>query len=214
MTPSSLLSGHPVAGLRIGLLGGSFNPAHVGHLAMSLHALRRMQLDQIWWLVSPQNPLKSEKDMASLTTRLAKARAVVRHPKIRVMDLESKLGTRYTVDTLRHMKRRFPSAHFVWLMGADNMEQITRWKEWPEIFALVPVAVFRRPAYAAGRGLGKAAQRFSRSWMLSSHAKSLVRQPAPAWLVLDNPLNNTSATAIRHLLQTEGTTAWQKRKKL
>lgn len=183
--------------LRIGLLGGSFNPAHRGHLAISLHALRRLQLDQIWWLVSPQNPLKPEKGMALLSKRMTAARALATHPKILVMDLEAKLDTRYTVDTLCKLKQKFPHTRFVWLMGADNLKQIPRWKDWQDIFALVPIAVFRRPAYVVGRTLGKAAQRFRRSWMPASRAKSLAGQVAPAWLVLDNQLNSLSATGIR-----------------
>jgi nicotinate-nucleotide adenylyltransferase len=191
-------SGPIYSGLRIGLLGGSFNPAHAGHFAISLYALRRLQLDQIWWLVSPQNPLKSKKDMGRLDVRIAQAHGLARHPKIRVMDLESKLGTRYTVDTLIQLKRRFPHTDFIWLMGADNLRQMPRWKQWAKIFLLVPVAVFRRPAYAIGRGSGKVALRFSRAWRPASSAKNLAQCQAPAWLVLDNPLNNVSATAIRN----------------
>src|ERR1700733_917906 len=111
-------SGHAFAGLRIGLFGGSFNPAHGGHLAMSLYALKRMGLDQIWWLVSPQNPLKPERGMLPLAERLQRARALARHPKIIVSAIEAQLGTRYTVDTLRVLRTRFPAARFVWLMGA------------------------------------------------------------------------------------------------
>jgi nicotinate-nucleotide adenylyltransferase len=198
------LSSKPITkGLCIGLLGGSFNPAHAGHRAISLHALRQLQLDQIWWLVSPQNPLKPEKGMASLNDRLASARAVSKHPKIFAKNLEAQFGTRYTVDTLRQLKRHFPQTNFVWLMGADNMKQMHRWMEWPEIFALVPVAVFRRPAYAAGRNLGKVAQRFSRYWKPARSAKQLALQQAPAWLILDNQLNSLSATDIRKQHQKE-----------
>lgn len=191
------IKGLALKNLRIGLLGGSFNPAHDGHRAISLHALRRLQLDQVWWLVSPQNPLKPEKGMAPLAARLAGARLKAKHPRIFIKDLESTFGTRYTVDTLRQLKRRFPHTKFVWLMGADNLKQVPRWKEWVQIFKLVPVAVFRRPAYAAGRGLGKAAQRFSRSWQPPKAAKHLVEQKLPAWLIFDNRLNGLSATEIR-----------------
>lgn len=184
-------------GLRIGLLGGSFNPAHAGHVAMSLHALRQLKLDQIWWLVSPQNPLKSTKDMAPLQVRMAQAKQTMRHPRIKITDMESQLGTRYTVDTLRALKKRFPQTHFVWLMGADNLRQMPRWKKWQDIFKLVPVAVFRRPAYVAGRGIGQVALRFGHFWLPSRKAKNLARQGVPAWLVLDNQLNYLSATAIR-----------------
>lgn len=193
-----LRSGPRFAGLTIGLLGGSFNPAHQGHLAMSLYALKRLGLNQVWWLVSPQNPLKTTKDMASLEKRMAKAKDVVTNNKIVVTDIEAQFGTRYTVDTLRALREHFPRVQFVWLMGADNLKQMPKWREWPEIFRLVPVAVFRRPAYGVGRGLGKVAQRFRKDWLPAKNSKLLARHSAPAWLVLDNKLNPMSATDIRH----------------
>ena len=183
--------------MRIGLLGGSFNPAHPGHLAISSFALKRLGLDQVWWLVSPQNPLKSTEDMASLTQRLSFARQLVQDPRIIVSDIEARLGTHYTIDTLRALKARFPQTHFVWLMGADNLRQIPKWREWQKIFQLVPIAVFRRPLFNAGRGCGKAAQRFKRSWMPAKKAKLLAYAAAPAWVMLDNRLDPHSATALR-----------------
>ena len=190
-------NGASFKGMKIGLLGGSFNPAHDGHLAMSLYALQQLGLDQIWWMVSPQNPLKKASDMAPLTRRMAYAKRVAAHPRINVTDIETSLGTHYTADTLRALKRRFPGARFVWLMGADNLTQIPRWKDWQDIFRIVPVAVFRRPAYPAGRGLGKAALRFAQAWRAASKAKNLARTKSPAWLILDNKLNYHSATRIR-----------------
>ncbi|MBV9833149.1 MAG: nicotinate-nicotinamide nucleotide adenylyltransferase, partial [Alphaproteobacteria bacterium] len=113
---------------RIGLLGGSFNPAHEGHVHISLEALKRLDLDEVWWLVSPQNPLKAANGMASLADRMEGARSVTAtHPRLRVTDLERKLGTRYTIDTVRALRRRHPHARFVWLMGADNLRQLPRW---------------------------------------------------------------------------------------
>jgi len=184
-------------GQRIGLLGGSFNPAHLGHRAMTLQALKQLDLDQVWWLVTPQNPLKSVTGMASLNTRLAEAKRLANHPRIVVTDIEAQFGTRYTIDLLRQLRRRYPDIAFVWLMGADNMRQVTYWRNWVEIFKTVPVAVFRRPAYAAGRGVGKAAQRFSKAWLPAKAAPCLADKDAPAWLVLDHPLNYLSATDIR-----------------
>ncbi|HEU0117274.1 MAG TPA: nicotinate-nucleotide adenylyltransferase [Alphaproteobacteria bacterium] len=184
-------------GLRVGLLGGSFNPAHDGHLAMSLFALRRLQLDQVWWIVSPQNPLKPTKDMVPFSARLEKTRKFVHSRRIVVTDIEQRLGTRYTVDTLRKLQKNFPYTDFIWLMGADNLKQIPRWKCWPEIFQRVPVAIFRRPGSTVGRGLGKPAQRFNRFWRPTSEAGDLVMAPAPAWMILDNPLNNLSSTELR-----------------
>jgi nicotinate-nucleotide adenylyltransferase len=199
-TPAACLrlhSGSAFAGLRIGLLGGSFNPAHAGHRAVSLYALKRLGLNQIWWLVSPQNPLKPAAGMAPLADRLIAARTTARHPRIAVTAIEAALGTVYTVDTLKALCRRFPRTEFVWLMGADNLQQITRWRNWRYIFATLPVAVFRRPAYAAGRGCGKAAEAFDRAWLPASESRTLAGHRPPAWLVLDNPLNPFSATEIR-----------------
>lgn len=197
MREPHLRNGAGFSGLTVGLLGGSFNPAHEGHLAMSLHALRHLGLDQVWWLVSPQNPLKSAKGMASLDRRLAQARETAAHPRLTVTLIETELGTRYTADTLQALKRRFPGVRFVWLMGADNLRQMPRWKHWRHIFQLVPVAVFRRPAYPAGRGMGKVAISHGKAWRSASQARELASAPLPAWVILDNKLNYTSATDIR-----------------
>ena len=144
---------------RIGLLGGSFNPAHRGHLHLSLTALQRLDLDEVWWLVSPQNPLKPVAGMAPFPVRLDQARQIAAgHKRIRVTDLENRLGrSRYTVDTLKALRRRFPRLRFVWLMGGDNLVQIRRWERWAEIFRTVPIAVFDRPSYSAKALAGLAA---------------------------------------------------------
>lgn len=185
------------ARLRIGLLGGSFNPAHDGHRFISLVALKALGLDQVWWLVSPQNPLKPAADMAGLDERLAEARRVARHPRLRVTALETALGTRYTADTLAALTRLYPRTRFVWLMGADNLGQIPRWRRWTRIFALVPVAVFRRPTYSLGALRGKAAQRFARRRVDLHRVRGLAGRATPAWAFLRNPLHPASATAIR-----------------
>nr|WP_245978438.1 nicotinate-nucleotide adenylyltransferase [Stella humosa] len=182
---------------RVGLLGGSFNPAHDGHRHLSLWALRRLRLDCVWWLVSPQNPLKATAGMAPLGRRLAEARRVARHPAIRVTDVERALGTRYTADTLRALTGRFPRARFVWLMGADNLRQIRRWKRWDSIFMRLPVAVFDRPSYALGALSGMAARRFARNRIPASAAPSLANRSAPAWTFVRMPLHPASATRIR-----------------
>jgi len=193
------------SGLTIGLLGGSFNPAHDGHLAMSLYALKQLGLDQVWWLVSPQNPLKSLKDMAPLNKRMMYAQALATHPRLVVTDIEIELGTHYTADTLRVLQRRFPHVRFIWLMGADNLRQIPQWKGWQSIFHSVPVAVFRRPSYPAGRTMGKAAMRFGKAWRFPTQGKQLASSLLPAWIMLDNKLNYTSATKIR-----KDNPTWQK----
>ena len=200
MIKPHLRNGRAFSGLTIGLLGGSFNPAHDGHLAMSLYALKQLGLDQVWWLVSPQNPLKSIADMATLERRAGSARHSALHPRLIVTCIESELGTRYTADTLRMLKRRFPGVRFVWLMGADNLRQIPKWKDWQNIFRLAPVAVFHRPGSVAGRGMGKAAIRFGKALKSSAKGKiiaRLSRKDLPAWTLLDNKLNYTSATKIR-----------------
>ncbi len=164
---------------------------------MSLYALKRLGLDQVWWLVSPQNPLKPTKNMAPLADRLAGARAIAGDSRIIATDIEAQIGTRYTVDTLAILRQRFSRTHFVWLMGADNLQQFPRWRHWPEIFATMPVAIFRRPGHSAGYRTGKAASRFAANWLPAAQALQLAAIKPPVWLVLDNPLNVTSATAIR-----------------
>lgn len=185
-------------GLRVGLLGGSFNPAHAGHLHMSLMAMKRLRLDQVWWLVSPQNPLKSLDEMAPMPVRLESARAMARHPRILATDLETRLGTRFTVDSLAALKRHFPATRFVWLMGADNLEQVPRWRGWTRIFGMVPVAIFPRQPYSVGALGGKAARRFATARWDMAAASALATAKPPAWVFLDAPLHPASATAIRH----------------
>lgn len=187
---------------RIGLLGGSFNPAHAGHLHLSRVALKRLGLDAVWWLVSPQNPLKSTAGMAPLDERLAGAAAAARDPRIWATDLEAAFGSAYTADTLEKLRRRFPRVRFVWLMGADNMLQIPRWRRWPEIFRTTPVAVIARPDYSWNVMHGKAAQRYGRARLRDRSATTLASGPAPAWLYLATRLHPASATEIRAGRQT------------
>lgn len=182
---------------RIGLLGGSFNPAHQGHRDISLAALAYLDLDEVWWLVSPQNPLKPVAGMADFAERLASARAMAHHPRIRVTDVEAKLGTRFTADTLKKLVTRFPSCRFVWLMGADNLAQIASWRDWTRIFHLAPIAVFDRPTYTIKALTALAARRFQRSRRREAALKILALQPAPAWAFVHHRLNPVSATEIR-----------------
>jgi len=185
------------SGRRIGLLGGSFNPAHEGHREISLQALARLGLDEVWWLVSPQNPLKPVAGMAPFAHRLAEARTVARHPRIRVTDLEARLGTRHTAATLRRLTRRFPGIRFVWLMGADNLVQIDRWRAWQQIFHLVPVAVWARPSYCFRALAAKAARRFAGARLQENAGRLLPATDPPAWVFVHGRLNPLSATAIR-----------------
>jgi nicotinate-nucleotide adenylyltransferase len=182
---------------RVGLLGGSFNPAHGGHLHISREALKRLKLDEVWWLVSPQNPLKPSRGMAPLADRVAGARAVARHPRIRVTDLEARLGTSYTADTLARLRRRFPRVRFVWLMGADNLIQIACWERWENIFNLLPIAVFARPSYSLRSLSGPAARRYARRRVPLAATRRLAETDPPAWVFLPVRLDARSATDIR-----------------
>ena len=191
------LRGNAVAGLRIGLLGGSFNPAHAGHRHISLLALKLLHLDELWWVVSPQNPLKSTDDMAPFEERLAQARATACDPRIRVTAIEARLNTRYTADTLHSLRSRFPHTRFVWIMGADNLAQIPRWERWTEIFQLVPIAVFDRATYSFRALAGKAARRYTRQRIAAKDAVALAGLRAPAWVYFHARRHPASASSIR-----------------
>lgn len=184
---------------RIGLLGGSFNPAHEGHLHISREALKRLRLDEVWWLVSPQNPLKERQGMAPLADRMASARAISkRDRRIRPTDVEVKLGTTYTAQTLAKLIRRYPDLQFVWMMGADNLIQIPQWRDWNKIFTLVPIAVFTRPTYDSRALSGKAAQRYRRYRLPQSAAGRLAQCRPPVWSFVSFRRHPASATAIRN----------------
>ena len=183
---------------RIGLLGGSFNPAHRGHRRISLAALETLGLDEVWWLVSPGNPLKDKAtDMAPFEQRIASATAVAQRSPIRVSDFEARQGTRYTVDTLRRLIRRHPRFRFIWLMGADTVAEFHLWKHWRKLAESLPIAVISRPGYhrqaQAARAMGWL-RRFVRP---SSQAKNWTDWSAPAILFLRLPPDPTSATGLR-----------------
>jgi nicotinate-nucleotide adenylyltransferase len=183
--------------MRIGLLGGSFNPAHEGHRQISLTALKRLGLDRVWWLVSPGNPLKDTSKVPDLGARVAAARKIAGHPGIVVTGFEARRGSAYTVDTLRFLKRRFPEVNFVWLMGADNLTSFHRWRAWEELFGLVPIAVLDRPGFRLKARASKAAQRFASAAIDESDAGGLAHMGPPAWTVLSLPLSGLSSTALR-----------------
>jgi nicotinate-nucleotide adenylyltransferase len=180
--------------LRVGLLGGSFNPAHEGHVHISAAARRALGLDQVWWLVSPQNRLKSTQGMAPFARRLAQASAVAADHRIIVSDIEQTLGTARTADTLTALQRRYPAMDFVWLMGADNLEQFPRWWRWAEIYRLVRVAVFDRSPYSYSALAGAAAQRFAAA---RREPKRLFAAELPAWSWVPIRRHPASATALR-----------------
>jgi nicotinate-nucleotide adenylyltransferase len=188
----------PASGVgRVGLLGGSFNPAHDGHRHISLEAHKSLQLDEVWWLVSPQNPLKEIDDMAPMATRLSEARHVAHSPHIRVTDIESKLDTLYTVDTVAALKSRFADTRFVWLMGADNLLQMPQWRDWETLFRSVPIAIFTRSSYSRKALAGVAAQQFSEFRIPERAATELVDRTPPAWVFLHISPHPASATRIR-----------------
>lgn len=183
--------------IRVGLLGGSFNPAHGGHRHISLLALKRLGLHEVWWLVTPQNPLKSRSEMAPFLERVRAAQDVARHPRIRVTDIEARLGTAHTADTLVLLKRRYPRCRFVWLMGADNLQQISAWKDWQRIFQMVPIAVFARPPYSRVALMGRSAHVFAPYRLPAWQAHTLAFRHPPAWVFLHTRAHSGSATRIR-----------------
>lgn len=184
---------------RIGLLGGSFNPAHAGHLHISREAIKRLGLDEVWWLVSPQNPLKASSELAPYATRLAKARAMATDPRIHVSDIESRQGLYYTIDTLTYLLQHEPHK-FVWLMGADNLAHFHRWRAWRRIARLVPIAVLDRAPYAL-RALNGPFARWMRGQRSHGRAvRQLADAPAPAWAYLTIPRHSLSATQLRKTL--------------
>ena len=180
---------------RVGILGGSFNPAHAGHLHISRAALKALQLDQIWWLVSPQNPLKSPRTMAPLAERLAIARAVADDRRIVVPDLECRLGSTRTALTLARLAERYPRISFVWLMGADNLAQCPRWWRWPRIFHTARVAVFDRSPYSYAALAGAAAKRFAQA--RTGRPSAVWYRLLPAWTYIAIRRHPASATALR-----------------
>ncbi|ABS63097.1 nicotinate (nicotinamide) nucleotide adenylyltransferase [Parvibaculum lavamentivorans DS-1] len=184
-------------GLKVGLLGGSFNPAHEGHLHVTRMCLRALGLDRVWWLVSPQNPLKSDAGMASFDRRLASAEKMARDPRICVSDIEARLGTRYTVDTLAALTSRFPQIRFVWLMGADNLIQLPHWARWRDIVQTVPIAVYPRPGFTLKARLSPAATALRDVTLDATDAALLPLLTAPALAFLDGPESSQSATSIR-----------------
>jgi len=184
--------------IRIGLLGGSFNPAHRGHRRLSLHAMRVLALDELWWLVSPGNPLKEQADdMAPLQARIQSAREAARGLPIRVTAIERELGTRYTIDALRALKRRYPVPRFVWLMGTDNLAQFHRWRDWRRIAATVPIAVVPRPGYDGPCRRAPAMAWLRRFVRPAARASEWTMWRPPALVLLSLPPDPISATGLR-----------------
>ncbi len=188
--------GFPIAtkGMVIGLLGGSFDPAHEGHAHITREAIKRMGLDRVWWLVSPGNPLKARQP-APMAERLARARQVMPDPKVEITDLEAKLGTRATIDTLTRLKALYPGVHFVWLMGADNLVQFHKWGRWRDILRSVPVGVMARPGAGVAARTSVAARAFRVDRV--ARGEGIGARKAPAWCFVNLPLNDMSSSEIR-----------------
>ena len=181
----------------IGLMGGSFNPAHSGHKLISELAIKRLSLDKLWWLVSPQNPLKPKDDMAGIDERVQHAVKVSGHPRIKIMTIESYLNTQYTIEILEILTQRFPSTRFVWIMGADNLVQFSEWKDWEKIASLVRIAVFDRPNFSLKSLASKMPRRFFRNRLRERQGLALRNKFPPAWIFFHTNLSHISATKIR-----------------
>ena len=185
---------------RVGLLGGSFNPAHAGHRHISLHALKRLKLDEVWWLVSPQNPLKTAHELAPYAQRLDFAKHISAHPRIKVSDFERHEGTFYSIDTLRALQRQHPDIAFVWLMGADNLAQFHRWYHWRDMLSLVPVVVFDRSPFSHTALRQKAAMQFTAHRVPEHDIPAIATAKAPSWAFIYMARHPESATSLRKTL--------------
>ena len=191
-------AGFPIAtkGMVIGLLGGSFDPAHAGHAHLTREALKRFGLDRVWWLVSPGNPLKARQP-APIAARIARAKAVMDDPRVVITDIEARLGTRYTAQTLEALIALYPGVRFVWLMGADNLLQFDRWDRWRDIMRMVPIGVLARPDSRGAARLSKAAKVFWDARLPDHEARLLAQGRCPRWSFVNMPMINLSSSAIR-----------------
>jgi nicotinate-nucleotide adenylyltransferase len=193
---------HQAPGLRIGLFGGSFNPPHAGHRLVTLTALRRLKLDRVWWIVTPGNPLKDTRALPPLAGRMAACRTLMPEPIVDITGFEASIGTRYTLDTLRYLKRRCPSVRFVWIMGADNLIQFHRWQGWREIARLMPIAVVDRPGATLKATASRATHALSHGRVNERRLMSrTVPVPAkrPRWTFIHGPRSALSSTILRKL---------------
>jgi nicotinate-nucleotide adenylyltransferase len=184
-------------GMRIGLFGGTFDPPHAAHRAACLIAMKRLNLERVWWLVTPGNPLKDSRGLAPLDERIAAARALARHPRIDVTGLEAAIGAHYTYDTMRYLLARCPGVRFVWIMGADNLRTFHRWQKWREIAAMVPIAVIDRLGPSLYATAGLAGQALARYRLPDSQARVLANHLPSAWIYLHGLKSPLSSTALR-----------------
>lgn len=192
-------------GMRIGLLGGSFNPPHPGHRHIAEAALRQLGLDRVWLIVTPGNPIKDHGELAALSDRLAAAEAMMSHPRIVATGFEAALSTAYTAHTLAFLRRRFPGVRFIWIMGGDNLASFHRWQQWPAILRMMPVAVLDRPGFRYLAMASPAARAFAAARVDETYAAGLALMPPPAWTYLSIPLADISSTELRRRAPGAGT---------
>ncbi|WP_062206457.1 nicotinate-nucleotide adenylyltransferase [Aureimonas sp. AU12] len=197
LRPADLRLPHTERGLRIGLLGGSFNPPHEGHLLVAETALQRLRLDRVWWMVTPGNPLKDHGNLKPLNERIALSRALVKDPRILVTAFEASQHIRFTADTVSLLKRRKPDVRFVWLMGADSLAGFHRWQSWRQIARQVPLAIVDRPGSTLSLLSSPAARTLARFRIPEVDAAQLALSPPPAWVFLHGPRSPLSSTLLR-----------------
>lgn len=188
---------HVEKGMTVGLFGGSFNPPHAGHALVAEIALRRLALDQLWWIVTPGNPLKDTRQLAPLKARLAASEIIATDPRIKVTAFEAAHQLRYTADTLALIKAANPGVHFVWIMGADNLAGFHRWQRWQKIATTFPIAVIDRPGSTLAYLSARMAQTFRNARVDERYAPALAQKPAPAWTFIHGPRSSLSSSAIR-----------------
>lgn len=196
--PRYLAMPHVERGMAIGLFGGSFNPPHEGHVLVAETALKKLGLDQIWWMVTPGNPLKSHKELAPLSERIAACEALATDPRIKITAFEKSLGTSYTAKTLESVKARNQHVNFAWVMGADNLQSFHLWKDWRKIAESYPIAVIDRPGSTLAFLSSKTAQTYRNARVDEDASRTLPRRKAPAWVFLHGPRSSLSSTALRN----------------
>lgn len=188
---------HVEKGMRVGLFGGSFNPPHAGHILVTEIALRRLELDQLWWIVTPGNPLKNNGNLPSLKDRIALSEKIIEDPRVKVTGFEANYNVRFTADTLQKVKGRNPGVHFAWVMGADNLKNFHHWQNWQEIAETFPIAVIDRPDSTLSYLSSVMAKTYDHARQDENDAKRLIQRPAPAWTFIHGPRSPLSSSAIR-----------------